>query len=114
MILMCIEIKKYFSNDADYIVIDPQKTSLILNKETIQKICDRKNGIGSDAIIYGPLFIDDKLTLEIYNADGTPAEETSDAEQILQKYLNEHYSDEQIKYCGTISLSTNFEKQLLQ
>ena len=51
-----MQFYKYHALGNDYIVIDPQKVKINLNKENIKLICHRNFGIGSDGILYGPSF----------------------------------------------------------
>ena len=56
----------------DFIIIDKNRnSSLHINKESIQKICDRRKGIGADGLIT----IEDSAThnfkMNYYNADGS-------------------------------------------
>lgn len=83
---------KYHALGNDYIVIDPQKTYIKLNRENIQLICHRNYGLGSDGILYGPVFKDDKIHLIIYNSDGSEAEKSGNGLRIFGRYLlDENY-----------------------
>ncbi len=55
---MPIDFHKYHALGNVYLVIDPNKTQLNLSGDTIKLICDWHYGIGSDGILYGPLFKD--------------------------------------------------------
>jgi len=61
---------KYHALGNDYIVIDPNKIRVNLSEENIRLICHRNFGIGSDGILYGPLFQNDSIRLRILNPDG--------------------------------------------
>jgi diaminopimelate epimerase len=78
---------KYHALGNDYIVIDPEKTSVVLSKETIKLICHRHLGIGSDGILYGPFFEKGMIRLKIFNPDGSEAEKSGSGIRIFSKYL---------------------------
>lgn len=78
---------KYHGLGNDYIVIDPAKNSTALTPETIALICDRNRGIGSDGILYGPLFNGETAGLRIFNPDGSEAEKSGNGARIFTRYL---------------------------
>lgn len=67
-----INFNKYSGAGNDFIVLDKSNNpDFELNPNLIQKICDRRNGIGADGVI----FISDKpefnFEMKYYNADGS-------------------------------------------
>lgn len=46
-------------------------------------------GIGSDGILYGPIFEGDKIKLRIFNLDGSEAEKSGNGIRIFSKYLGD-------------------------
>jgi len=78
---------KYHALGNDYIVIDPQKTNVNLSEENIRLICHRNFGIGSDGILYGPLFHDHSIYFKILNPDGSEAEKSGNGIRIFSRYL---------------------------
>jgi diaminopimelate epimerase len=83
---MHIEVAKFSALGNDYLVIDPNISLVNLDKETIIKICDRHNGVGSDGILYGP--IDPKKnSLRIFNPDGSECEKSGNGLRIFSDYL---------------------------
>lgn len=80
---------KYHGLGNDYIVIDPAKTDIKLTTKNVKLICDRNFGVGSDGILYGPLFIDNNICLKIYNPDGSIAEKSGNGVRIFSRYLVE-------------------------
>jgi len=86
---MGYNFEKYHGLGNDYIVIDPNKTKINLTKENIKLICHRNYGIGSDGILYGPIFKDDKISLRILNPDGSEAEKSGNGIRIFSRYLIE-------------------------
>ena len=84
-----MELQKYHGLGNDYLVYDPQKNKAVMNKEQIRLICDRNFGAGSDGILYGPVFRDEKITVRIYNPDGSEAEKSGNGVRIFSKYLKD-------------------------
>jgi diaminopimelate epimerase len=82
-----MQFYKYHALGNDYIVLDPQKVKINLNKENIRFICHRNYGVGSDGILLGPIFTGDKINLHIYNPDGSEAEKSGNGLRIFSKYL---------------------------
>jgi len=68
---------KYHGLGNDYLVIDPARFDVTLNRESIRLICDRNYGVGSDGILYGPLRAEDgSIRVRIFNPDGSEAEKS--------------------------------------
>lgn len=89
---MNYDFYKYHALGNDYIVVDPnnvnlKKKNLNLSEKVIKLICDRHFGIGSDGILYGPFFKDDKISLRILNPDGSEAEKSGNGIRIFSRYL---------------------------
>ncbi len=84
---MTADFYKYHALGNDYIVIDPNHTQLNLTPDHIKLICHRHFGIGSDGILYGPLFEQDRIRLRIFNPDGSEAEKSGNGIRIFSKYL---------------------------
>jgi diaminopimelate epimerase len=90
------EFFKYHALGNDYIVIDPNRTHINLTVDTIKLICHRNLGIGSDGILYGPIFEDGMIRLRILNPDGSEAEKSGNGIRIFSKYLvDSKYIDSQ-------------------
>ncbi len=84
---MTADFYKYHALGNDYIVIDPNHTQLNLTPDHIKLICHRHFGIGSDGILYGPLFEQGRMRLRIFNPDGSEAEKSGNGIRIFSKYL---------------------------
>ena len=84
---MATDFYKYHALGNDYIVIDPHKFKLPLNKKAIKLICDRNFGIGSDGILYGPIITGEKIELRIFNPDSSEAEKSGNGIRIFARYL---------------------------
>jgi diaminopimelate epimerase len=80
---------KYHALGNDYIVIDPKTNPVELTPRAIQLICHRNFGIGSDGILYGPLIQGSKMSLRIFNPDGSEAEKSGNGIRIFSRYLVE-------------------------
>ncbi len=84
-----MDFYKYHALGNDYIVMDPKWTGAGLNPDAVRLICHRNLGVGSDGILYGPIFDSDKIILRIYNPDGSEAEKSGNGIRIFSRYLVE-------------------------
>ncbi|MDJ0516681.1 MAG: diaminopimelate epimerase [Trichodesmium sp. MO_231.B1] len=84
-----MDFYKYHALGNDYIIIDPNKTDIYINKENVETICSRNTGLGSDGILYGPIFNDGKIKLRIFNPDGSEAEKSGNGIRMFSKYLGD-------------------------
>jgi len=79
---------KYHALGNDYLVIRPQDIAGNMQRATIERICHRHYGIGSDGILLGPL---DSSTcdfkLRIFNPDGSEAEKSGNGLRIFSRFL---------------------------
>lgn len=80
---------KYHGMGNDYLVIDPkkQKHDIVMNTHNILLICNRSLGVGSDGILYGPVYKDGIAQLQIFNPDGSEAEKSGNGIRIFAQYL---------------------------
>lgn len=86
---MSFEFTKYQALGNDYLVIDPNKSKIDLSEKQIKLICDRHFGIGSDGILYGPIMENGKISLRIFNPDGSEAEKSGNGLRIFARYLRD-------------------------
>jgi diaminopimelate epimerase len=86
---MDVDFKKYHGLGNDYLVIDPNVRDVAMTEANIRLICDRNFGVGSDGILYGPIFDGDMPSLRILNPDGSEAEKSGNGLRIFAKYLFE-------------------------
>ncbi len=86
---MAVHFKKYHGLGNDYLVIDPSVWDVAMTEASIRLICDRNFGVGSDGILYGPMFDGDMPVLRIFNPDGSEAEKSGNGLRIFAKYLLE-------------------------
>ncbi|MDD3414464.1 MAG: diaminopimelate epimerase [Lachnospiraceae bacterium] len=91
---MSILLSKYHGLGNDYLILDPNKNDIKLQDRKIEMICRRNFGVGSDGILYGPIFDEGKIYLKIFNPDGSEAEKSGNGVRIFAKYLlDESYVD---------------------
>ncbi len=84
---------KYHGLGNDYLVIDPRSFPFEPHPEAVRAVCDRHYGCGSDGILLGPLADlgdPERLTLRIFNPDGSEAEKSGNGLRIFTWYLYEH------------------------
>lgn len=125
---MDVDFKKYHGLGNDYLVIDPNVRDVEMTEANIRLICDRNFGVGSDGILYGPIFdvgrasphddpeasgdahpTENIPALRILNPDGSEAEKSGNGLRIFAKYLFEkqyvQFKTFQIKTLGgTVSV----------
>ncbi|MCF8111338.1 MAG: diaminopimelate epimerase [Desulfobacteraceae bacterium] len=79
---------KYHGLGNDYIVINPEEFKEKLDERKIRLICHRNCGVGSDGILLGPVpEKNDRLSVLIYNPDGSEAEKSGNGLRIFARYL---------------------------
>lgn len=82
-----ITLKKYHGLGNDYLVLDPNKNDVALQRRNIEMLCRRNFGVGADGILYGPLWEDGRIRVRIFNPDGSEAEQSGNGVRIFAKYL---------------------------
>ena len=82
-------IKKYHGLGNDYLVIDPNKSDVVLKDTHIRKLCKRNFGIGADGILYGPIMESGKMRVRCFNPDASEATNTGTGIRIFAKYLKD-------------------------
>ncbi|MFN6561038.1 MAG: diaminopimelate epimerase [Nostoc sp. ChiSLP01] len=83
-----MKYSKYHALGNDYLVISPEDLAFELTPKTIERICHRNFGIGSDGILFGPLASNNaKFGLRIFNPDGSEAEKSGNGLRIFSRYL---------------------------
>ncbi len=90
-------IKKYHGLGNDYLVIDPNKSDVVLKDTHIKKLCKRNFGIGADGVLYGPIIENGKMKVRCFNPDASEATNTGTGIRIFAKYLkDEGYAKENV------------------
>ena len=82
-------VEKYHGLGNDYLVFDPNCNSLHLSPENVRLLCDRNFGVGADGILEGPIFEEEKISVRIWNPDGSLAENSGNGVRIFAKYLKD-------------------------
>jgi diaminopimelate epimerase len=72
----------------DYVVMDPRELSFKLTPKTIQTICNRNWGLGSDGILALVPTKKADFGLRIFNPDGSEAEKSGNGLRIFARYLH--------------------------
>lgn len=81
---------KYHALGNDYLVLNPEDHPERPDPATIQRICHRNYGLGSDGILYGPFPTEEapsSMGLRIFNPDGSEAEKSGNGLRIFARYL---------------------------
>ena len=86
----CITMIKYQGLGNDYLVLDPNKNRVQLQGKKIALMCQRGFGLGADGVLYGPVDINGKMGVHIYNSDGSEAAISGNGVCIFAKYLLDH------------------------
>lgn len=86
---MKITLERYHGLGNDYLVYDPNKNELELNKANAEMLCNRNMGLGSDGILEGPFIGEKHMSLRIWNPDGSVAEKSGNGVRIFAKYLKD-------------------------
>ena len=66
-----IIMSKYQGLGNDYLILDPKKNKVELQGKKVALLCQRGFGLGADGVLYGPVEMEGKLGVRIYNADGS-------------------------------------------
>lgn len=86
---MQITVEKYHGLGNDYLIWDPARNQTSFHPRRIQLICNRNFGIGSDGILYGPIYENGAPRVQVYNPDGQEAEQLGNGLHIFAKYLKD-------------------------
>lgn len=83
-----MDFYRYHGLGNDYLVIDPAQCNVQLDERRIRLICDRHFGVGSDGILYGPLWDEHgDARVRIFNPDGSEAEKSGNGVRIFTRYM---------------------------
>lgn len=86
---MRITVEKYHGLGNDYLVYDPNKNKMELNPANVQLMCNRNFGVGADGILEGPVLEDDRISMVVWNPDGSIAKKSGNGVRIFAKYLKD-------------------------
>lgn len=87
--IMRISVEKYHGLGNDYLVYDPNKNKMKLNPANVQLMCNRNFGVGADGILEGPILDGDRISMVVWNPDGSIAEKSGNGVRIFAKYLKD-------------------------
>ena len=62
-----IIMSKYQGLGNDYLILDPKKNKVELQGKKVALLCQRGFGLGADGVLYGPVEMEGKLGVRIYN-----------------------------------------------
>lgn len=101
---MNITMMKYQGLGNDYLILDPNKNRVQLQGKKIALMCQRGFGLGADGVLYGPVEINGKMGVHIYNSDGSESAISGNGVRIFAKYLmDQEYVTEQKFSIETLS-----------
>lgn len=86
---MKIQLERYHGLGNDYLVYDPNKNEMELNKRNVKALCNRNMGLGADGILEGPLLGEKQIAVRIWNPDGSIAGKSGNGVRIFAKYLKD-------------------------
>lgn len=86
---MRLVVEKYHGLGNDYLVYDPGKNGMKLTPANVQLLCNRNFGVGADGVLEGPVFHSDRISMIIWNPDGSQAEKSGNGVRIFAKYLKD-------------------------
>lgn len=91
-----IIMTKYQGLGNDYLILDPNKNRVQLQGKKVALLCQRGFGLGADGVLYGPVDIDGKMGVRIFNSDGSESAISGNGVRIFAKYLmDQEYVKEQ-------------------
>lgn len=82
-----IIMTKYQGLGNDYLVLDANRNRVQLQGKKVALLCQRGFGLGADGILYGPVDINGKMGVHIFNSDGSEAAISGNGVRIFAKYL---------------------------
>lgn len=98
---MQLKFKKYSGAGNDFILIDScENNSINLNSNLIKFLCDRRNGIGADGILYILTSKISDFELQYYNSDGSLGSLCGNGSRCAIKYAyeNKKFSGKSTKF----------------
>ncbi len=82
-----IIMTKYQGLGNDYLILDAKKNEMNLIGKKVALLCRRGFGLGADGVLYGPVDINGKMGVRIYNSDGSESAISGNGVRIFAKYL---------------------------
>ena len=105
-----ILMSKYHGLGNDYLILDAKKNALQLMGKKVALLCRRGFGLGADGVLYGPVDINGKMGVRIYNSDGSESPISGNGVRIFAKYLmDQGYVTEKVFDIETLSGTIHVE-----
>ena len=82
-----ITMSKYQGLGNDYLILDARRNQFQLRGKKAALMCRRGFGLGADGVLYGPVQINGKMGVHIFNADGSESAISGNGVRIFAKYL---------------------------
>lgn len=82
-------VEKYHGLGNDYLVFDPNKNKLKLNPANVALLCNRNFGVGADGVLEGPILEEDRISMVVWNPDGSVTQRSGNGVRIFAKYLKD-------------------------
>lgn len=82
-----IIMAKYQGLGNDYLILDAVRNRVQLQGKKAALLCQRGFGLGADGVLYGPVQINGKMGVHIFNADGSESPISGNGVRIFAKYL---------------------------
>lgn len=82
-----IIMAKYQGLGNDYLILDAVRNRVQLQGKKVALLCQRGFGLGADGVLYGPVQINGKMGVHIFNADGSESPISGNGVRIFAKYL---------------------------
>lgn len=82
-----IIMAKYQGLGNDYLILDAARNRVQLQGKKAALLCQRGFGLGADGVLYGPVQINGKMGVHIFNADGSESPISGNGVRIFAKYL---------------------------
>ena len=82
-----IIMAKYQGLGNDYLILDAVRNRVQLQGQKAALLCQRGFGLGADGVLYGPVQINGKMGVHIFNADGSESPISGNGVRIFAKYL---------------------------
>lgn len=86
---MQISFTKYQGTGNDFIIIDNRKGSIVLTKAQVEKLCNRRFGIGADGLMLLETTAGFDFKMVYYNSDGAESSMCGNGGRCLVRYASE-------------------------
>lgn len=112
---MEILFRKYHTENADYLVLDPEHTKFDLLAQNIRIVCDRTKGLGADYLLCGPHYDGEHHNFDCFTAEGASAPVSEPLSRVISRFLQDtghllgmELDTEGVHFIGTMILGREF------